>query len=50
MSLGPGIPAPLQQPPPESGRRHSIPAGHVILSKPILGGLHHEYSLDEVAA
>ena len=50
LSLGPGIPAPLQQPPPENGSRHSIPAGHVIRSKPVLGGLHHQYSLEKVAA
>jgi transposase InsO family protein len=50
MSLGPGIPEPLQHPPPEDGSRHSITAGHVILSKPVLGGLHHEYSLQKAAA
>jgi hypothetical protein len=50
LSLGPGIPAPLQQPPPENGSRHSIPAGHFIRSKPVPGGLHHEYSLEKVAA
>jgi putative transposase len=49
MSLGPGIPVPLQ-PPAENASRHSIPAGHVIRSKPVLGGLHHEYSLEKVAA
>jgi putative transposase len=49
MSLGPGIPAPLQQPPPENGSRHSIPAGQVIRSKAVLGGLHHEYSLEMAA-
>ncbi len=50
MSLGPGIPQPLQHPPPEDGSRHSLAAGHVIRSKPVLGGLHHEYWLEEVAA
>jgi transposase InsO family protein len=50
MSLGPGIPEPLQHPPPENGSRHHIAAGHVILTKPVLGGLHHEYSLHNVAA
>jgi putative transposase len=50
MSLGPGIPAPAQPPPPENGSRHSIAARHVILNKPILGGLHHEYSIEKVAA
>jgi len=49
-SLGPGIPAPLQQLPPENGSRRSIPAGHVIRSNPVLGGLHHQYSLEKVAA
>jgi len=50
MSLGPGIPVPLQQSPPENGSRQGIPAGHVIRSKPVLGGLQHEYSLEKVAA
>jgi transposase InsO family protein len=50
MSLGPGIPAPVYPSPPESTDRHRIPAGHVIRSKPVLGGLHHQYSLDKVAA
>ena len=50
MSLGPGIPAPVYPSPPESTDRHRIPAGHVIRSKPVLGGLHHEYSLEKVAA
>jgi len=50
MSLGPGIPAPLQQPPPANESRHSIPAGYVIRSTAVLGGLHHEYSLEKVAA
>jgi transposase InsO family protein len=42
MSLGPGIPAPAHPAPPENGHRHSMAVGHVILSKPVLGGLHHE--------
>ena len=50
MSLGPGIPAPLQQPPPANESRHSIPAGYVIRSTAVLGGLHHEYALEKVAA
>ena len=50
MSLGPGIPAPVYPSPPESTDCHRIPAGHVIRSKPVLGGLHHEYSLEKVAA
>lgn len=38
-----GMPEPLHHPPPEDGSRHSLAAGHVIRSKPVLGGLHHEY-------
>jgi transposase InsO family protein len=50
MSLGPGIPAPLRPPPSESVHRHSIPVGHSLRSVAILGGLHHEYWLEKVAA
>jgi putative transposase len=47
-SLGPGIPdgaviAPLL---PE----HRIPDGHRVVRKPVLGGLHHEYYLERIAA
>jgi len=50
MSLGPGIPAPVYPSPPESKDCHRIPAWHVIRSKPVLGGLHHEYSLEKLEA
>lgn len=50
MSLGPGIPAPLRPPAPESAHRHRIPADHVVRRGAILGGLHHEYWLEKVAA
>jgi transposase InsO family protein len=50
MSLGPGIPGPLQAPPPQSEHRHRLPAGHVVRSRPVLSGLHHEYWLEKVAA
>ena len=50
MSLGPGIPVPLPHSPPASGSRHLIPAGHVVRSTAILGGLHHEYALEKTAA
>jgi len=49
-SLGPGIPNPIQPSPPMSGHRHRLPAGHVLRSKAVLGGLHHEYWLEKVAA
>ena len=39
MSLGPGIPAPVCTSRPESTD-----------CQPVLGGLHHEYSLEKVAA
>jgi len=49
-SLGPGVPDPIRTTPPMSGHRHHLPAGHVLRSKAVLGGLHHEYWLDKVAA
>ena len=50
MSLGPGMPVPPPPSLPWSASRHCIPAGHVIGTTAILGGLHHEYSPEEVAA
>ena len=50
MSLGPGIPVPPPHSPPANGNRHCIPAGHVIRSTTVLGGLHHEYALEKTAA
>ena len=48
-SLGPGIPdVPSDQLPAVSG--HRIPDGHRVVARPILGGLHHEYRLDRMAA
>ena len=38
-----GIPAELQ------AHRHRLPAGQVVRAKSILGGLHHEYSIDRAA-
>lgn len=49
-SLGPGIPAPAAAAPPASPNRHEIPHDRRVLTKPVLGGLHHEYSLSNVAA
>jgi putative transposase len=49
MSLGPAMPAPLHTAPPKSTQLHSVPDGHVIRSTAILGGLHHEYSLEMAA-
>jgi transposase InsO family protein len=50
MSLGPGIPAPLRPPAQESTQRHRITAGHTVERAAVLGGLHHEYWLEEIAA
>jgi transposase InsO family protein len=51
MSLGPGIPSPPDDLPVKpSSERHQIRPGHRIVSKPVLGGLHHEYWLEEAAA
>lgn len=44
-SLGPGFPEPSRGNVPDSGDRRDLPAGHRIAKTPVLGGLHHEYSL-----
>jgi transposase InsO family protein len=49
-SLGPGIPVPLHPPPAPSERRHQIPEDCRVRAKPVLEGLHHEYSLEKLAA
>jgi len=49
ISLGPGIPDPLQVSPPMSTHRHRLPVGHIVRSPAILGGLHHEYWVEKVA-
>jgi putative transposase len=48
-SLGPGIPdAPDVAPAAVSG--HRIPDGHQVIAKSVLGGLHHEYALQQAVA
>ena len=49
-SLGPGIPDPGVQTPALLVNRHCVPRDHRIVVKPILGGLHHEYQLQRIAA
>jgi transposase InsO family protein len=45
-ALGPGIPNPPMNPPRElQPDRHKLPSGARVAARPILGGLHHEYSL-----
>jgi putative transposase len=50
-SLGPGVPEglPLIEHVGES-RRHRVPEGYRVGAMPILGGLHHEYFLQQKAA
>jgi putative transposase len=48
-SLGPGIPVPSALAVARLAG-HQIPDGHRVAAKPILGGLHHEYRLELVAA
>lgn len=50
-SLGPGLPEPGQDlPVPIRYHRHQLPEGWRVMAKPILGGLHHEYRLEKMAA
>ena len=51
MSLGPGVPDSSPRiPVPLQSSRHSIRSGCVVTSRPVLGGLHHEYALLPLAA
>ena len=49
-SLGPGIPEPSVPKIPLQAKRHPIPDGHRVSAIPVLGGLHHEYKLEKIAA
>ena len=49
-SLGPGIPDPRLVDLPVKPCGHRLPIGHQVLSRPILGGLHHEYRVQRLAA
>ena len=46
-SLGPGVPdsPKVASVVPQSESRHRMAAGAFVLTKSVLGGLHHEYSL-----
>ena len=50
-SLGPGLPeAGKHSPVPIQKHRHQLQEGYRVESKAILGGLHHEYRLEKIAA
>ena len=49
-SLGPGMPEPGSRATPRATDRHCLPTDEVVRSRPINGGLHHEYFLEKVAA
>lgn len=53
-ALGPGFPEPTKAagpgPTPASDRRHRLPAGYRVARSTVLGGLHHEYRLEEEVA
>ena len=51
MSLGPGIPDPEAHLPVEPQKhRHKVADNVHVIARRILGGLHHEYSLEKWAA
>ena len=49
-SLGPGIPEPSFPNTSLQTQRHRIPEDHRVSAIPVLGGLHHEYKLQKIAA
>jgi putative transposase len=51
MALGGSVPEPnALYPATPQQHRHELPSGAIIISKPVLGGLHHEYRLEAKAA
>lgn len=48
-SLGPGIPE-CTRTPPVRKHRHRLVVGERVITAAILGGLHHEYRLEQIAA
>ena len=49
-SLGPGVPEPISKPIPLTADRHRLPDNYIVRAKAVLGGLHHEYRLEKMAA
>jgi putative transposase len=50
MSLGPGIPDGRELPPASGRLRHQFPKDIQVVARSVLGGLHHEYAWEEMAA
>jgi len=51
LSLGPGIPEPAAVfPPLQDHDKHSFPHGCKVAARAVLGGLHHEYRWEKIAA
>jgi putative transposase len=51
LSLGPGIPDPSRMIRiPSRIKKHDLPTNSAIQVQPVLGGLHHEYRLETIAA
>lgn len=50
MSLGSQAPVPVAPPVPQTEHRHRLPEGYTVKATPILGGLHHDYHLEKIAA
>ena len=48
--LGPGMPDPTFPKAELQSQRHCIPKDCRVVAKSVLGGLHHEYSLEKAAA
>ena len=48
-SLGPGIQEGVTSASISCEGRHHIPPGYRVLDQPVLGGLHHEYGLENIA-
>jgi hypothetical protein len=49
-SLGPGIPDSSVVLPVAGLSKHKIPLDHRVVAKSVLGGLHHEYRFEKIAA
>ena len=49
-ALGPGIPELTTDQIPNAANRHRLPVGYRVAAKAVLGGLHHEYTVEKEVA